>query len=164
MRFLEDWIRGCLATTNFSTLINGRPRGKIHASRGLHQGDPLSHFLFTIIGDALSRSMQLCLEKKILKRFAIRKNRVESLFFNTLMILIFFSDDYEMLKKWWDVILLIMAGSDLSLNLAKTSLIEINMDKNEILNWANDLHCHPESLPLNYLGFPLEGNHHHKAF
>lgn len=40
------WMRGCLTTANFSTLINGKPRGKILAKRGVVQGDPLSPFLF----------------------------------------------------------------------------------------------------------------------
>ncbi|CAL2260435.1 unnamed protein product [Prunus armeniaca] len=47
----RSWIRGCLETANFSVMINGRPRGKFRASRGLRQGDPLSHFLFTLVTD-----------------------------------------------------------------------------------------------------------------
>ena len=47
------WIWGCLSTTNFSIIVNGRPRGKIFAKRGSCQGDPLTSFLFTIVGDAL---------------------------------------------------------------------------------------------------------------
>lgn len=45
----RGWIRGCLQSTNFSIMINGKPRGKIKASRGIRQGD----LLFTIVGDAL---------------------------------------------------------------------------------------------------------------
>lgn len=42
-----DW--GCCENSNLSILINGRPRGKNWASRGIRQGDPLSSFLFTIV-------------------------------------------------------------------------------------------------------------------
>lgn len=58
-------------------MINGMPKGKIEAARGLRQGDPLSPFMFTIISDALSRSMQFCLEKKILKGLVIGRDKVE---------------------------------------------------------------------------------------
>lgn len=47
----RSWIRGCISSSNFSILINGRPRGKILASHGLEQGSP---FLFIMIMDSLS--------------------------------------------------------------------------------------------------------------
>lgn len=96
------------------------------ATRGLRQGDPLSPFLFTIIGDALSRSVQLYLEKRILKGFVVGKNRVEvSLLQYADDILIFFPNDFEMLRNWWDIMLLILSGASLSLNMGKTSYVAI---------------------------------------
>lgn len=38
----REWITGCISTTNFFIIINGRPRGKILSSKGFQQGDPLS--------------------------------------------------------------------------------------------------------------------------
>lgn len=61
------WIGGCLRNANFSVMINGRLRGKNFAKRGLRQGDPISHFLFTIIGDALSRIIHFPCEKRVLR-------------------------------------------------------------------------------------------------
>ena len=61
------WIWGCISTTNFSIIANGGPRGKIFAKRGICQGDPLAHFLFTIMGDALRCLIHYCNEKRIIK-------------------------------------------------------------------------------------------------
>lgn len=41
----------------YSILINGQPLGFIHYTRGVKQGDPLSHALFILIVVVLSRSL-----------------------------------------------------------------------------------------------------------
>lgn len=56
-----------------------------------------------------------------------------------------------------------MVGSGLALNMAKTSMIGIYVDIAETTNWANFFGCQADSLPINYLGFPLGGNYHRKA-
>lgn len=34
-------------------MTNGRPRGKFKCSKGLQEGDPISPFLFTLVGDGV---------------------------------------------------------------------------------------------------------------
>jgi len=45
---------GCVTTPFFSILINGKPYGNINPSRGIHQGDPLSPYLFLLCVEVLT--------------------------------------------------------------------------------------------------------------
>lgn len=129
----RKWIRRCLTSTNFSILINGGPRGKILASRGLRQGDPLSPFLFTIVRDALSRSIQYCLERNILRGFDVGKDKVEGVVLQYVDdTMAFCPKESAILERWWEILNLFMRGFGLSLNLAKTSNIGINMSNQEV--------------------------------
>ena len=47
--FSDKWIRLmmiCVKTVTYSILLNGEPKGLIHPTRGIRQGDLLSLFLF----------------------------------------------------------------------------------------------------------------------
>ena len=49
-------------------------KGWIKATRGLRQGDPLSHFLFTIVADALRRMMIRAEERGLFKGFTVGRD------------------------------------------------------------------------------------------
>ena len=51
----RPWMRGCLSSTMFAILVNVNIKGWVKAYKGLRQGDLLSHFLFTLVADVLSR-------------------------------------------------------------------------------------------------------------
>ena len=45
------WIKGCLISIKGSILVNGSPTSEFDVHRGLHQGDPLTPFIFTLVVD-----------------------------------------------------------------------------------------------------------------
>ena len=50
-----QWIRQCITTSSFSILLDGAPYGKFSPSRGLRQGNPLSHFPFILGSEIMSK-------------------------------------------------------------------------------------------------------------
>ena len=55
--FPEKWIERvmtCVTTTSFSILLNGKPYGNVTPSRGIHQGDPLSPYLFLLCAEGFT--------------------------------------------------------------------------------------------------------------
>lgn len=68
--------------------------------------------------------------------------------------LIFCPNNVADIARWWNILNLVMAGLGLSLDMAKTSVIGININLTEVTNCANNFSCQADSFPINYLGFP----------
>ena len=61
MGFNGKWITlisAYIRSMSYSILVNGEPCGQIHPTRGLHQGDPLSPFLFLLCVEGLYSLLQ----------------------------------------------------------------------------------------------------------
>lgn len=49
-----QWVMCCVTTIRYSINFNGVLLDSFHPTRGLHQGDPLSLYLFLFVADSLS--------------------------------------------------------------------------------------------------------------
>ena len=94
MGFCNDWhriIMGCVSSVQFDVLVNGQPSHKFRPSRGLRQGDPLSPYLFILIGEVLSRMIQEAVDHNLLEgvRFGVPGPIISHMFFvdDTLLFL-----------------------------------------------------------------------------
>ena len=54
----SNWITNMVSSAFFSILVNGSPSNPFNMTRGIRQGDPLSPFLFIIMGEGLIRLIQ----------------------------------------------------------------------------------------------------------
>lgn len=86
MGFFDRWINlimVCVKIVSYSILVNGELQGLIHPSRGIRQGDPLSHFLFLLCIEGLHGLIAKAAVKGDLRGFSICKQgpKLTHLFF-----------------------------------------------------------------------------------
>ena len=84
--FHDNWISivmRCVTSVTYVVRINGQRYGKIHPSRGLKQGDPLSPYLFLICAEGLSALLHKAVQRKKLRGLAalVKGPKVSHLFF-----------------------------------------------------------------------------------
>ncbi|RVX09479.1 Transposon TX1 uncharacterized 149 kDa protein [Vitis vinifera] len=91
----RKWMSGCLSSVSYAILVNGSAKGWVKASRGLRQGDPLSHFLFTLVANVLSRMLMRTEERNMMEGFRVGRNRTRVSHLQFVDDTIFFSNSRE---------------------------------------------------------------------
>lgn len=75
----------CISTARFSVLVNGEHAGIFSSSRGLHQGDTLSHFLFTMVMEYFSKLVTISVEISLIDGFSISNAHSQQLVISHLL-------------------------------------------------------------------------------
>lgn len=76
MGFQDKWIKGFLASSKVSILVNGSPTNEFVVSKGLRQGGPLAPFFFTIVAKGLCGMMREAFWKNIFSCFKVEDGEV----------------------------------------------------------------------------------------
>lgn len=71
-----DLAMGTVTTALYSILINGEPRGLVHLSRGIKQGDPFSPYLFLLCAEGLLALLRKAEEDWVLHDILSSQNGV----------------------------------------------------------------------------------------
>ena len=72
--FDEKWrklVMQCVTTVTYSVRINGKPKGHIILTRGIHQGDPLSPYLFLLCAKSLSSLIKKAMDDGVMEGLVI---------------------------------------------------------------------------------------------
>ncbi|KAF5471044.1 hypothetical protein F2P56_011519 [Juglans regia] len=161
-----QWIKHCITTVSFSTLINGTPEGFFRSSRGLRQGDPLSPLLFILVMDVLSRMLEGVVDRGFISGFSVGSSLHESLSVAHLLFaddtLIFCDSDPDQICSLRALLLCFEAISSLKVNLLKSELVPDGL-VNNLSEVTAILGCKVSLLPNKYLGLPLGAPHKSKA-
>jgi len=72
------WIRHSVSSASFAVLINGSPSQFFSASRGLHQGDPISPLLFLLVMEVFTRMLQVATTAGLLSGFFVGQGSANS--------------------------------------------------------------------------------------
>ena len=77
LRFNDRWIKLlmlCVTTVSYSILVNGEPKGLIHPSRGIRQGDPISPFLFLLCTEGFHGPISQAAAQGDIKGYSLSEN------------------------------------------------------------------------------------------
>ena len=138
----RTWMRGYLSSVSYAILVNGNAKGWAKATRGLRQGDPISHFLFSITADVLSRMLLRAEERSLLEGFSVGRNRTRVSYLQFADDTIIFSNTCaEELQTLKNSLLVFGQISELKVNLDKSNLFGINLDKDHLSRLVLMLDC-----------------------
>ena len=124
--FPGDWVdkvMSCVTSPSFSVLINGKPFGMIHPTRGIRQGDPLSPYLFLLCAEGFTSLLQKAVLEGNIQGVSIcrRAPRISHLLFTYDSLLFCRATDKET-KVVLEILKLYAKASSQCINMDKSSV------------------------------------------
>jgi hypothetical protein len=151
-----DWIKHIVTGGSLGIMVNGEGSSYFKPGKGLRQGDPLSPFLFNLVGDGLTRMLKRAVDKGLVKDLLeeFRVGGIVSLQYADDNILFSEAEEsaLENLKYiliWYEQIF------GMRTNFHKSEVIPINVEENKVHELAHILSCPIGKFPIKYLGVPL---------
>jgi len=156
----RKWMLECISTPTLSVLVNGSPTEEFKLERGLHQGDPLSPFLFLIAAEGLHIIMNSVVEQGMFEPYKV--GTIGDVAISHLQ----FADDTLLMgaKSWGNIRILISVlmlfelTSGLKVNFHKSMLYGVNVFDSWLHEAVSVMHCKHGRLPFLYLGLPIGGD------
>ncbi|GKD08647.1 putative RNA-directed DNA polymerase, eukaryota, reverse transcriptase zinc-binding domain protein, partial [Tanacetum coccineum] len=154
-----NWIKVCLNSLRASILITGSPTSEFSIKRGLRQGDPLSLFLFILVMEGLHNDFKEAVGNGLITGVNINNYTINVSY-------LFYADDVIITTDWnardtdniIHVLHVFYLASGLKINIYKSNIYGIGVNKDEVLSMASNAGCIAGDIPFNYLGLPIGSN------
>lgn len=148
-------LRACICTPNFMIGYNGMVNGYFKGKRGLRQGDPLSPYLFVIAMNCLSHMLnEAAAQGRMGYHAKCSKIKLTHLSFAD-DLLIFTNGSIEYVQCVLQVLRDFENRSGLAMSNQKTSFFASGLSQEEISTIQASTGMSNGSLPVRYLGVPL---------
>jgi hypothetical protein len=156
---------GCLQSASFAILINDSPSRFFRTSRGLRQGCPLSHFLFLIITEALSRMLKEARTNGMLRGVKVSESKMVSHLLFVDDILCSVHGSYGDLSTLKNIFFMYSKATGMMVNMVKSCIIINNCSETESNSFSNLFPSQRLALSegFKYLGFFLKPDCYRKV-
>ncbi|XP_026419890.1 uncharacterized protein LOC113315857 [Papaver somniferum] len=151
----RSWVKCCVEYVKFSVIINGSAAGYFKRNKGIRQGDPLSSFLFLLVGKALSYMIKQTQDKGLISGFqTVDGGKMVSHLQFADDTLIFIDASIEQVQQPRLLRISIELITGLKINFAKSQIYGVGYE-GDLHQFSSILGCFSETLRTTFFGLPL---------